>query len=250
MITKAKIKDIQSLRHKKYREETGLFVAEGPKVVGELLQANIFEVQEIFALSEWAEQQKHLYGNDVQLKIQQINTTELEKISSLTTPHDVVAVFAQKQEQPLRHTETGITLILDDIKDPGNLGTLIRTAHWFGVDQIVCSEGTADQYNSKVVQSTMASLGKLPLYYVSDLESWLLEGREKPLLAAALGGISVMECGSMDHVELIIGNESTGIRASLLQMADKQITIPRVGDAESLNAAVAGAIILYQLRNK
>lgn len=249
MITKAKIKDIQSLRHKKFRDDTQSFVAEGPKVVGELLQSGLFEIREIFALPSWVESMKAhselLKGGDVQI----ITPMELEKISSLTTPHEVVAVFAQKKEKELHHTTTGITLILDEIKDPGNLGTIIRTAHWFGVDQIICSTGTVDQYNPKVVQGTMASLGQVPLYYVHELGEWLSTGRSKPLLAATLEGSSLQECREMKNACLLIGNESAGISPALLALSDRQLTIPRVGNAESLNAAVACAILLYHLNN-
>lgn len=221
------------------------FVAEGPKVVGELLQAGIFDVLEIFALPTWVEEVYTASGNSIADHVQLITPVELDRISSLTTPHDVVAVFSQKKENELTHTAQGITLVLDEIKDPGNLGTLIRTAHWFGVDQIICSSGTVDQYNSKVVQSTMASLGKVPLYYINDLHDWLAAGRKKPLLAATLNGQPLPSCELKKDVCIMIGNESAGINPALLEIADMHLTIPQIGDAESLNAAVSGAIILY-----
>jgi len=176
---------------------------------------------------------------------EEIKEHEMEKISALATPSNVLGVFKKKSAYENPSLKNKITLVLDDIQDPGNLGTIIRNADWFGVENIICSKGTADAYNPKVVQSTMASLGRVQLLY-TDIEDWLKKTPVKKY-AAALHGKDLHLVGKPTEAIIIIGNESKGISAKILSLADEKITIPRFGSAESLNAAVATGIILYAL---
>jgi TrmH family RNA methyltransferase len=138
--------------------------------------------------------------------------------------------------------------VLDDIQDPGNLGTIIRNADWFGVENIICSKGTADAYNPKVVQSTMASLGRVNILY-TNIPEWLQQNKDIKKYAAVLGGKDLAAFGKIKEGILVIGNESKGISPEVQQLADEKITIPKIGAAESLNAAVATAVILYSINN-
>lgn len=239
MLSKATVKYIQSLHHKKFRDEEAVFVAEGPKLVGELLAGKTFVCRNVYALKSW----EHQTAPPAEM----IEGFELEKVSSLSTPNQVLAVFEKKMVEKNPVLKGKITLVLDDIQDPGNLGTIIRIADWFGVENIFCSLHTADMYNSKVVQSTMASIQRINLVY-TNLAEWLdgVEGIET--FAAALNGDSLNSVSGLGEGILLIGNESKGISPELLKMADRKITIPRVGEAESLNAAVAAGIILYEIR--
>lgn len=242
MLSKSTVKYIQSLQHKKLRDAEGLFVAEGPKLVKELLEGNIFICKGVYALSSWIE----TCGISQQDMIIPITEIELEKISQLSQPNAVVAVFQKKEVVTAFPLHNNITLMLDDIQDPGNLGTIIRIADWFGIENIVCSNHTADMYNAKVVQSTMASLQQVNIIY-TDLLPWLEQKKGIPILAATLGGTNIKALAPIKEAILIIGNESKGVRNELLQLSTKHITIPRLGAAESLNAAVATGIILYEL---
>ena len=240
MLSKKEIKDIQSLGLKKYREETRLFVAEGPKIVGELMQVIPDRVQMIYAVKEWLQENESPINPS---KFREISETELERLSQLQTPNRVLAVLNQ-----LDHTEPHISsfsLYLDAIQDPGNFGTIIRIADWFGIQNVICSPGCADLYNPKVVQSTMASMARVKLYYDED-GTWLSK-QNLPFYAATLNGTSLYEFQKVKEGVLLIGNESKGLRRELIERAGEKITIPRKGQAESLNAAVATGIILSHL---
>ena len=242
MLSKSTVKYIQSLQHKKLRDAEGLFVAEGPKLVKELLEGNIFTCKGVYALPSWIETCSYA-NKDLLFPITEI---ELTKISQLSQPNAVVAVFQKKEVNPTFSVHNNITLVLDDIQDPGNLGTIIRIADWFGVKNIVCSNHTADMYNAKVVQSTMASIQQVNVLY-TDLFEWFQQNKKVPILAATLGGANIKTLAPIKEGILIIGNESKGVSAQLLQLTTQHITIPRIGEAESLNAAVAAGIILYEL---
>jgi len=246
MLSKTHSKYIQSLHGKKFRESEGLFFAEGSKVVTELIAAGNFTCRELIATEEWLTSHQNWLQQYSQVSVQQAETFEMEKISALSAAPPVLAVFEQKANAAV-HPENRLSLVLDTIQDPGNLGTLIRIADWFGISGIICSENCADLYNPKVVQSTMGSLGRVQLYY-TDIEIFIRNYPQIPLLAAALDGLPVKEAGTIREAFLVIGNESKGIRPSLLEAATRRITIPRHGDAESLNAAVAAGIILSHIR--
>ncbi|HEY1114803.1 MAG TPA: RNA methyltransferase [Chitinophagaceae bacterium] len=241
MLSKKEIKDIQSLGLKKHRAETGLFVAEGPKIVSELLAAVPGQVKRVLALDEWAQSHREQV-RDIPLHV--VSPDELQRASGLQTANQVLAVLKQfeSKEPVVRHN---LCLYLDAIQDPGNFGTIIRIADWFGIKDVVCHEGCADLYNPKVVQSTMASIARVNVWHDRD-GAWIKQ-QKVPILAAVLGGASVYQRGKLKEGILLIGNESKGLQPALLELATEQITIPRHGEAESLNAAVATGIILSHL---
>lgn len=241
MLKKNEIKDIQSLRHKKFRDEAASFVAEGPKIVLELLQLIPQQCKKVYAIEGWAKQNQSLL-NAVSHEI--ITEQELERISQLQTPNEVVSVWQQFKSNEPEPANT-FCLYLDGIQDPGNFGTIIRIADWFGLKEVICGEGCADLYNAKVVQSTMASIARVNVFYDEGL-NWLKK-QKHPIYAAVLGGQSIYEENKTNEGILIIGNESRGIQAAVLSMATEKITIPRRGEAESLNAGVATGIILSHL---
>ena len=238
MLSKKEIKDIQSLGYKKFRDEAHLFMAEGPKIVSELLQLVPQSIKKIYALEAWAAQHNGLAHLEV------VTEAELQKLSGLQTPNEVLALV-QQFNWPEPKNQDGFCLYLDTIQDPGNLGTIIRIADWFGVSQIVCSSGCADVYNAKVVQSTMASIARIPVWY-DEKGNWLQQ-QKVPVYAATLNGQSLYSFEKVNKGILVIGNESKGISPHIMAMATQGITIPKKGGAESLNAAVATGIILSQL---
>jgi TrmH family RNA methyltransferase len=242
MLGKSKIKYIQSLGQKKARDEEGLFIAEGPRIVADLLAENKKVVREIYALQPWAHEHSAVING---IPITVITEAELGKISQLTTPNQVLAVV-RKATDPSFETRDKVSLVLDGIQDPGNLGTIIRIADWFGIEQIICSLDCADQYNPKVVQSTMGSIARVQLLY-TYLVTWLPLQRNIPVYAAALGGKDIAEIPFLKEGLIIIGNEAKGISPEVMELADVKITIPKKGKAESLNAAVATGIILSKL---
>ena len=236
MLSKKVLKDIQSLGVKKYRSEAGVFIAEGPKALHDLIEEVPENIVGIYAISSWIEKNKNLT-----LPFVEISEIELERISLLKTPNEVLAVVKQfKYEEPV--AIAGLSIYLDGIQDPGNLGTIIRICDWYGIKNLICSPGCADMYNPKVVQSTMASISRVQVWY-DENDVWLAK-QKADLYAATLSGKSVKEIGAVTNGILLIGNESKGLRHEVLEMAKHHVTIPRVGKAESLNAAVATGIIL------
>jgi TrmH family RNA methyltransferase len=240
MLLKQQIKDIQTLGQKKFRQQEKLFIAEGPKLVKELLEADAARVQEVFALKEWIGENEKIAGKS---RVTAITETELERISQLTTPNKVLAIVRQYDEDIELITKGTITLALDSIQDPGNLGTIIRTADWFGIEQIVCSHDSAEVYNPKVVQATMGSIARLKVLY-TDLHEWLTGQKDISIYATTLEGEDVSTIKKIKEGIIIFGNESKGISADVLQLANVNVTIPKRGKAESLNAAVAAGVVL------
>jgi RNA methyltransferase, TrmH family len=243
MLNKTHTKYIQTLHHKKFRDENEVFIAEGPKVVLELLDSREFVCQQLFAVEEWLVNNQKTLQQYSGTEIFTVKDFELEKISLLTTPNNVLAVFKKKTQSKPVELKGRITLVLDTIQDPGNLGTIIRTADWFGIENIICSAACADMYNPKVVQSTMGSLARVNIFY-TDLEKWLNENKGIKKYAAALHGKNINSLTAIKEAIIIIGNEGKGISDAVMNAVDEKITIPKKGEAESLNAAVATGIIL------
>ena len=181
MLSKKVLKDIQSLGLKKYRQQSGLFVAEGPKIVAELIQLVPGSVEAVYATEEWAQK-------NPSLKVQVVSEIELERMSGFKTPNEVIAILQQFTYAAPSNVK-GWCLYLDAIQDPGNFGTIIRIADWFGIEHVVCSAGCAELYNPKVVQSTMASIARVKVWY--DEEGVWLAKQSLPVFAAALDGASV-----------------------------------------------------------
>lgn len=245
MLSKTYTKYIQSLHHKKFRDADNVFIAEGSKVVMELLQSSIFSCQQVLGLQQWLQQNEMLIRKTYSGPLQAIDNFELEKISALSTPNQVLAVF-KKAKKNTSDPKGKITLVLDTIQDPGNLGTIIRIADWFGVPSIICSENCTDIYNPKVVQSTMGSLGRVNVNY-TNITDWLKKNSGIQIYAAALNGKNVHHLKGLTEAIIVIGNESKGISAEVMELCTEKITIPKNGQAESLNAAVAAGIILSHM---
>lgn len=246
MLSKSKIKYIQTLSQKKVRDEAGLFMAEGPKLINELLTAGNTPLRSLYYLPEWAEQNASLLDSSSGSEVEQLTEMEMERISALNTPSTVLGIFEKPQFPANWQPEACIGLLLDAIQDPGNLGTIIRSADWFGISYIICHGDCADAFNPKVVQSTMGSVTRVRLVYTDGIE-FLQQHPTIPVYAALLEGKSIYEMQKLKEGIIMIGNESKGLRPELLTATINPITIPRKGAAESLNAAVATGVILSHL---
>jgi TrmH family RNA methyltransferase len=239
MVSKNQIKLITGLQQKKYRNEHQLFLAEGVKVIQELLQSNIvldhlFETESIFETVPTA--QKTL-----------IKEADMKRMSALNTPSSCLAVFHIPAPKPI--DSKGLIVALDDIRDPGNLGTIIRLCDWFGVTQLLCSKETVDLYNPKVIQSTMGSLCRVQVNYV-DLDAFISE-TTLPVFGTFMDGNNIYKEQLPFEGILIFGNEANGISSTLEQKIKNRIAIPRFGNlqqTESLNVATATAIFLSEFR--
>lgn len=255
MLSKSQISFINSLKQKKYREEHQLFIAEGAKIVPELLNSDIV-VKQVYATSEF------LRNNAIPATIErfEIKENELERISSLTKANEVLAVCEiPKYKLNSDDLKGKLTLVLDDIKDPGNLGTIIRIADWFGIENIVCSSETADAFNSKVVQATMGSIARIKIHYC-DLTSFVqqqITNNQQPIYGALLEGKNIYNEKLSSEGLIVIGNESRGISEDVQKLITDKISIPSFshyktneGQAESLNAAIATSIICSEFRRR
>ena len=239
MVSKNQIKLITSLQQKKFRQVHQLFIAEGVKVIQELLQSN-FVLEHLYVTEAIFES----IDNDKKTKI---SDTDLKRISCLSTPNNCLALF-QIPEQKSRN-DKGLVVALDDIRDPGNLGTIIRLCDWFGVEQMVCSEQTVDVYNPKVVQATMGSISRVAVSY-TDLEKYLKRANT-PIFGTFMDGKNVYKETLPQEGILILGNEANGISEKLEKLATNRIAIPRFGNlkqTESLNVATAAAIFLSEFK--
>ena len=245
MISKTYTKYIQSLHEKKFRDIENAFIAEGSKVVMDFLTSSKIVCERLLATAEWLKENEQQIRKYPHVQLEVVEDFELDKISALSTPNKVLGVFKKIIEGPINPKDT-ITLVLDTIQDPGNLGTIIRIADWFGIQSIICSENSADRYNPKVVQSTMGSLARVEIIY-TNLADWLLKYKDIKIFATALDGVGLQSIKGLKEAIIIIGNESKGISAEILEIANEKLTIPKVGGAESLNAAVATGIILSHI---
>jgi RNA methyltransferase, TrmH family len=239
MISKQQQKYVQSLQNKKYRTEYGKFLVEGEKGILEILNSD-FEIENIFCTENFREK----VPTDTKFKAFNIcKEEEIQAISTFKTNNSGVAVVNQKKITTTpKATENQIVLILDDIKDPGNLGTIIRLADWYGITDLYCSQNTVEFYNPKVINSTMGSFTRVSVHYL-ELAPFI-DGLKVPILGAFLGGQNIHHLSLKKPFGLVIGSESHGISPEIEKLIDAKITIPRVGLAESLNAAVATGIIL------
>ena len=240
MITKNQVKYIQSLGQKKCRDTEQVFIAEGPKLVNELLMAENCRMVRLYAIKEWID------TSNTHAEVIEVSPDELQKISQLTTANQVLAIAKQIAWESEPAVKGNICLALDQIQDPGNMGTIIRLADWFGVKTIVCSLDCVDLYNPKVVQASMGSITRVRVEY-ADLYSWLKSNNEVPVYASTLDGKDITKMEKLTEGMIVIGNEAKGISVEILSLSSIQITIPGKGKAESLNAAVAAGIILSHL---
>jgi len=241
MLSKNQIKLISSLQQKKHRFANQLFFAEGIKVIQELIKSN-FVLEHLFTTKD--------DFNDVDShKRIVISENELNKISALSTPNTCLAVFKIPSESNI--IESGLVLALDSIRDPGNLGTILRLCDWFGIQQLVCSKETVDIYNPKVVQATMGSIARVNVNYV-DLESFIAKTK-LPVFGTFMDSQNIYKTTLPQEGIIIMGNEANGISEKIEKLITKRLTIPRFGDlqiTESLNVATATAIILSEFRRQ
>ncbi len=243
MITKNTVKSVQALKQAKYRKEQQRFVVEGRKSVEELLRSN-FETTALYATERFMEENP---WNDERIEI--ATETQMEQMSSMDTPPGVLAVASIPKRTMDTLCREPLDLALDGIGNPGNLGTIIRTAEWFGIRNIICSQDCVEIWNPKVIQATMGSVFRVNLVY-TDLEAYLNEqkAKGKSIYGALLEGENLFKKSRWAEGVLVIGSESHGIRSSLLPMITHPITIPRAEGSvtESLNASMATGIILAQ----
>ena len=243
MISKNQIKFIKQLELKKYRQREGLFVAEGPKVVGDLMTR--YRPTAVYATDD--------YTPPSAAEVQRISDDELRKVSFLQHPQQVVALFPLPSHQmlPSSVSTTELTLALDGVQDPGNLGTIIRIADWFGINRIVCSEETADAWNPKVVQATMGSIARVNISY-TNLPALLDRlPADTPVYGTLLDGDNIYSQPLSARGIIVMGNEGNGLSAEVRRRVTHRLLIPsfREGDgAESLNVAVATAIVCSEFR--
>jgi TrmH family RNA methyltransferase len=244
MLVKSQVKYIQNLGHKKFRDAEGVFVAEGPKIVNELLESDILQLVQCFATEHWMITQKEFIKDKEKLFVK-IDEKELERISFHGSPNQVLAIFTKPVfDRDIK--PAGLTLLLDNIQDPGNFGTIIRTADWFGVKRVICSSETVDVFNQKVVQSAMGSLIRVELMY-TDLKEYIALNPGIPLFVSSLDGEDLHQKMQVTKAFLLMGNESKGVSPALQSLAARRIRIPGKGGAESLNVAVAAGILLSYL---
>lgn len=235
MLTKSQVKLISSLSQKKFRNQYGLFVVEGIKGIQEFLNSNL-KLHQLFATAD-------IFNSETTL----ISEPELKKISNLKTPNIGLAIFEIPKPKPIDNTQ--LIVALDDVRDPGNLGTIIRLCDWFGIQDLVCSTTTVDCYNGKVVQATMGSLARVNMSYV-DLKTFL-KSSEAEKFGTFMNSTSVYDEQLPNKGVLILGNEANGISPEIEALVDKRISIPRFGHqqaTESLNVATATAIFLSEFK--
>ncbi|MEN8857791.1 MAG: RNA methyltransferase [Flavobacteriaceae bacterium] len=236
-LSKNHLKLITSLSQKKYRQKHNLFVAEGMKVVDEFLQSS-FQLEILFSTE----------GSFSYLdSFVEVSEQELKKISALKTPNKVLAVFKIPDKETVM--PYGVTLALDSINDPGNLGTIIRLCDWFGIEQLICSKDTVDCYNAKVVQASMGSLTRMNIIYTDLLDYF--NDSSLPIFIADMDGENVYNSKLPSEAILIMGNEANGVSDKIRAVITDKISIPRFGNSqetESLNVATATAILLSEFR--
>ncbi|OQX76143.1 MAG: hypothetical protein B6D64_10385 [Bacteroidetes bacterium 4484_276] len=241
MISASKIKYVKSLGLQKFRELHSHFVVEGPKMVAELLKSD-FVIGEIFAVEPWLDDNrdklKRFSGNIIK-----VTEKEISRLSGLKTANKVLATVEIPKHKISDKIFDKLTLALDGISDPGNLGTIIRVADWFGIQSIICSTNTVELYNPKVIQATMGSLFRVKLYYDNLDRIIVNSGKKIPILGTTLDGENIYKADLPRRAMIVIGSEPHGISPSVIKLLDRKITIPSSGtETESLNAAVATAI--------
>jgi len=239
MISANQKKYVNSLKQKKFRTQYNSFIVEGVKMVEELLQSD-YEIESIFATPTWID-------NNSTIDCGEVSGKELDQISSLKTPNEVVAIVKQKEAQ-LFEINSSLTIALDIIQDPGNLGTIIRTADWFGIKNIVCSDDSVDVYNPKVMQATMGSFFRVNIVY-TNLADFFSKNTDLTIYGALMDGNNIYDekFNSKGSV-LLMGNESKGISDELIPFITEKISIPKYGKAESLNVATATAILCAECK--
>lgn len=248
MFSKQQQKYVQSLQIKKYRQEHQRFLVEGAKSVIELLNAD-FEIELILCTPKFFVENENLLKN---ISVEQISQTELEKQGTLKSNDAAIAVVKMRENKPLFADQKEFVLVLDDIRDPGNLGTILRIADWYGLKKVICSENTVDFYNPKVIAASMGSFTRIQVYYseISEYFENIDKKNNIEIIGTFLDSENVHRFDFSDAGYIVLGNESNGISAEVEKLITKKITIPRFGEAESLNVGIATAVVLDNLRRR
>lgn len=250
MISRARIKWIKSLEMRKYRQQHNAFVAEGPKLVGELLPYST--PLYVAAIKEWLEQNRHLLG--AVKEVNEVTQEELERASLLRTPQSVLAVMPIPKNLNLQPSifDEQLVLALDGVQDPGNMGTILRIADWFGIHHILCSDGTADVYNPKCVQSCMGALARVEVHYCNLPE--VLREVQTPIYGTFLDGTDIYQEALSQNGIIVMGNEGNGISKEVAKLVNRRLYVPNfpMGSltTESLNVAVATGIVCAEFRRR
>jgi TrmH family RNA methyltransferase len=252
MLSHNQVKHINSLKIKKFRQLHRSFIVEGEKGVAELLRSSL-QTLKIYALPEWVDKNISLLKRK-DIDLQEITEIELNKITDLITPNQVLAIAEiPAAALPAPAEFTGMTIALDGIRDPGNMGTMIRTADWFGINKIICSSDSVDMYNPKVIQATMGSFSRVNIYYINLPDFFRSLPAEIPVFGALLEGPDITQKTFARPGIVLIGSESHGISGSLIPFINEPLHIPHFSDsgtknhAESLNASIANGIICYEI---
>jgi len=242
MITNNEIKHIRSLSQKKHRQIAGEFIAEGQKLINDIISSGML-LKKIYTTDVSD------FTNTENIIVEHISEKQLSQISNLKTPHKALAIVKiQDNNFDIKYAEKEWVLALDNINDPGNLGTIIRTADWFGIKHILCSADTVDVYNPKVVQSTMGSIARVKVHYLDLKET--LATMDSPIYGAYMEGENIKNLDLGSNGVILVGSEANGISSEVEDVITQKISIPRTNKgAESLNAAIATAILCYQIRN-
>lgn len=249
MLSKNRIKYINSLKIKKYRQLHQSFIIEGAKSVLELLDSD-FEIEFVLATEEFLQKYSTILSRH-NTQAETATSAELESIGSFQTNDSCLAVAKTKQNEFLSLQESEYVLILDDVRDPGNLGTIVRVADWYGIRKIICSNDTTDFYNPKVIAASKGSFTRIKIFY-TDLPEYLSDhAKDKNVVGAFLGGESLYDFQFSPRGGFIImGNESNGIGSQAGSFVTQKVMIPRFGEAESLNVGIATAVMLDNMRRQ
>ena len=252
ILTKNTIKEIRALEQRKGRKEQHAWLAEGNRMVGDLLASDAFACRRLVATGEWWE--AHPEFAQVADECYQVSPAEMQRVSLLQAPQDVLAVFDETRKNIVVNANEDLSILLDEVQDPGNLGTIIRTADWFGVRDIFCAPGTADCFNPKVVQATMSALARVRVHYFASKEeecAWL-QNRQCPIYGTFLEGDNIYATRLQKHAVLVMGNEGRGVSPEVAALVTDKLLIPHFAadgqHVESLNVSVATAICLSEMR--
>jgi TrmH family RNA methyltransferase len=248
MFSKQQQKYVQSLQIKKYRQEHQRFLVEGAKSVQELLKSDL-ETELLLCTPKFFIENEKTFEK---ISVEQISQTELEKLGTLQSNDSALAVVKMRENTPLIADADEFALVLDDIRDPGNLGTILRIADWYGIKKVICSETSVDFYNPKVVAASMGSFSRIRVYCsgISEYFENIVKNKNTEIVGTFLNSENVHRFDFPSSGYIVLGNESNGIGAEVEKLITKKVTIPRFGEAESLNVGIATAVVLDNLRRR
>jgi TrmH family RNA methyltransferase len=255
MISKNKLKYYSSLLHKKYRDSEGKFLAEGKKIIEEAMESGI-NAEVIFFTAEFARHEEDFISGcrKLQIRLEELKATELKRLTDTVTPQGIVGVFDKPKHNLIENLnlKSKLIVLLDNITEPGNLGAIIRNCDWFGINEILISQNSADIYNPKTIRASMGSIFHLKIFdeLVTGVVLSKLRSKNYKILCADLTGENIFEMKLPDKAVIIFSSEAHGPSSVVLGNTDLRITIPRFGNAESLNVAAATAVILAEIKRR